>query len=108
MKHDITRDIISDLWPLYRSGEASPAVQRMIEDFLKQDAEFRAVLETSERIEKAMPEIELSRDAELQMIQVARDRTRVAVWLIGAAIAAAVLVGVFPFILAAILFGGRL
>ena len=107
MKHDITSDVISDLWPLYRSGEASPDTEWMIEAYLETDAAFRDVLERSERMTAAMPEMTLSSDAELEMIKVARERTRAAVWLIGAGIAAAMLAVLVPVIIAAILYGGR-
>jgi ferric-dicitrate binding protein FerR (iron transport regulator) len=107
MKHDITRDIVSDLWPLYRSGEASPETERMIEAFLDEDAAFRAVLEKSERITKAMPEMTLALDPELERIKVMRERTRLAGWLVGVTIAVITILSLAPFIIAAVLFGPR-
>ena len=87
MKFDITRDVISDLWPLYAAREASADSKRMVEAFLAEDRDFRTVLDESERIQKLMPDITLSPDAGMQLIAVARDRIRMKVWLWGAAIA---------------------
>ena len=43
----ITRDVVTDLWPLYVSGEASPASRELVEAFLKQDPEFARQLHAS-------------------------------------------------------------
>jgi hypothetical protein len=40
----ITRDVITDLYPLYESGEASPDTQELIAEFLAADPEFAAVI----------------------------------------------------------------
>lgn len=40
----ITREIISDLWPVYTAGEASPDTRALIEEFLQQDPEFALLL----------------------------------------------------------------
>jgi anti-sigma factor RsiW len=37
---DVTREIISDLWPLYVSGDVSPATRTLVEEFLAADPEF--------------------------------------------------------------------
>lgn len=37
---DITREVISDLWPLYVSGDVSPATRQLVEEFLVGDPEF--------------------------------------------------------------------
>jgi len=34
---DITRDVISDLWPLYVSGDVSPATRQLVDEFLAGD-----------------------------------------------------------------------
>ena len=36
----VTQEVIVDLLPVYLSGEASPATRSLVEEFLKQDAEF--------------------------------------------------------------------
>lgn len=36
----ITRDVVTDLWPLYLSGEASADTRKLVDEFLAEDAEF--------------------------------------------------------------------
>lgn len=38
---NVTREIIKDLLPLYASGEASADTKRLVEEFLRDDAELR-------------------------------------------------------------------
>jgi hypothetical protein len=42
---NVTRDVITDLWPVYAAGEASADTRALIEDFLRQDPEFARVLQ---------------------------------------------------------------
>ena len=98
MKAEVTRDVVSDLWPLHRSGEASADSTRLIETFLAQDPEFRTMLEESERIRRGVPDAALSSEAEMQLIELSRQRIRTTAWLIGAAI------GAFVFVSMAFLF----
>jgi hypothetical protein len=44
----ITRDVVSDLWPLYEAGEASADSRAVVEEFLKGDAEFARRLREDE------------------------------------------------------------
>jgi hypothetical protein len=44
---NITRDVITDLWPVYESGEASAETRALVEAFLQQDPEFARVLRQS-------------------------------------------------------------
>jgi anti-sigma factor RsiW len=41
---NVTRDVISDLWPLYLSGEVSADTRRLIEGFLAGDPELARTL----------------------------------------------------------------
>lgn len=41
---NVTRDIISDLYVLYSSGDATPDSGRLVEEFLAQDPDFAASL----------------------------------------------------------------
>jgi hypothetical protein len=41
---NLTREVISDLWPLYLSGDASADTQRLVEDFLAGDPDFERSL----------------------------------------------------------------
>lgn len=40
----ITRDVVSDLWPAYESGEASPDTRAVVEAFLREDPELARIL----------------------------------------------------------------
>ncbi len=42
---NVTRDVVSDLWPLYRSGEASADTKTLVERFLAEDPEFAGTLQ---------------------------------------------------------------
>jgi anti-sigma factor RsiW len=92
MKAEITRDVISDLWPLHKAGEASADSRRIVEAFLSEDPAFRTLLQESEGIRRGLPEVALSSDAELRLIALARERIRTNAWLLGAAIGAFVFV----------------
>jgi anti-sigma factor RsiW len=37
---NITREVVSDLWPLYVSGDVSPATRSVVDEFLAADPEF--------------------------------------------------------------------
>ena len=40
----ITRDVVTDLWPLYLSGEASPDTRALVDAFLVGDPEFARLM----------------------------------------------------------------
>jgi len=44
---NITRDVITDLWPVYVAGEASQDTRALVEEFIQQDTEFARVLHAS-------------------------------------------------------------
>ena len=75
MKIDVTRNVIVDLWPLYRAGESSDDSRRLVETFLSEDPGFRSDLERSQAM-TAMPPVQLSPDAERIMLADARDKVR--------------------------------
>jgi predicted anti-sigma-YlaC factor YlaD len=54
---NVTQEVIVDLLPVYLSGEASPATRTLVEEFLKQDAEFaqRVRLQWAESFAKLAP-----------------------------------------------------
>ena len=41
---NLTRDVVSDLWPLYLSGDVSAGTRQLVEEFLAEDPEFAARL----------------------------------------------------------------
>lgn len=94
MNADVTREIISDLWPLYKAGEASSDTVRLVEAFLQQDSAFRALLEESEEVSSGVAKSHFSPDAELRLLSVARKR------VIGTIVLASVSIGIVLFVIA--------
>lgn len=92
MKAEITRDVISDLWPLHKAGEASADSQRLISAYLAEDPEFQTLLQESEAIRVGMPKVALSENTQAQLIELSRERMRTIVWLVAGAIGAFVFV----------------
>lgn len=39
-----TRDVVTDLWPLYLAGEASADSRALVDDFLRRDPEFARLI----------------------------------------------------------------
>jgi hypothetical protein len=92
MKLEVTRDVVSDLWPLYSTGEASMDSRNLVDTFLSEDASFAATLQESQKLPGAMPSLRLSPDAERRLLDQARQRARIKLLLIGGTIALAGLV----------------
>jgi hypothetical protein len=105
MKYEVTRDVVSDLWPLCQSGDASTDSQALIEAYLAEDGSFARELKESEMLFHAMPDIKLSPDAEARLLAEVQKRTRMKLLLLGGTIA---LVGAITIIAmgAAIVFMG--
>ena len=89
MKLDVTRDVINDLWPLCRSGEASDDSRKLVDAYLLNDASFAAMLQEGGKLSRAMPPFQLSPDAERRLLDDARERTRMKLLIIGGAVALA-------------------
>lgn len=80
---DVTRDIITDLYPLYVSGEASADTRRLVEEFLKRDTEFaRSLNEANRDLLPVYPPPPLPPDHELKTLQRARRYLAGPVWLL--------------------------
>ncbi len=63
---NITREVITDLLPLYYSGDCSPDTRRLITEFLASDPEFARKLRTAEQqpLPSGIPQ-QLKREDEL-------------------------------------------
>ena len=78
MKMKITRDVITDLLPVYLSGEASADTKALVELFLKDDPEFAKLIEENGAV---LPDsqIKLSKDTEMDTLnkttKLLRDRS---------------------------------
>jgi hypothetical protein len=44
---NVTREVVTDLWPVYAAGEASADTRALVEEYLKDDPEFAALLQES-------------------------------------------------------------
>jgi|ERR1700690_67016 len=84
---NITREIITDLYPLYLSGDASADTRRLVEDYLKEDSEILRTLEQSGRdplAGQAAPS--LPPDLELKTLKQLRRKLLGPMWLMRFAI----------------------
>jgi len=86
MKCEVTRDVVSDLWPLCQSGDASADSRRLVEAYLVEDVSFAGELKESEMLSHAMPNIKLSPDAEVRLLEEVQKRTRLKLMILGGAI----------------------
>jgi hypothetical protein len=62
----VTREVISDLWPVYAAGEASADTRALVDAFLRQDPEFARLLRgRGERLvlDRGAPELPPDREA---------------------------------------------
>ena len=66
----VTRDVVSDLWPLYAAGEASADTRALVDDFLAGDEEFARAL----RHGVDLPAIDLSLPPDEEARALARTR----------------------------------
>ena len=89
MTLEVTRNVVSDLWPLYSSGDASIDTRSLVDAFLVEDAAFAAQLRQSRDLSPLVPGIRLSPDAERQLLDDARRRARTKLLLIGGGVALA-------------------
>lgn len=102
MNGNVTRDVVSDLWPLCEGGEASADSRRLVDEFLAQDQTFADEMRRSAALSGAMPTMRLSPGAERELLDQARERARWKLMVIGGGI------GVVGFISLAALFGAML
>ncbi|MBU1700279.1 MAG: hypothetical protein KJ970_08095 [Candidatus Eisenbacteria bacterium] len=94
MKLEVTRDVIGDLYPLCRAGEASRDSQSLVKQYLAEDKEYAMKLTQSEQMPHSIPSIQLSPDAERLLLDDARERARLKLLLIGGSIALAGLLAI--------------
>jgi ferric-dicitrate binding protein FerR (iron transport regulator) len=87
MKYDVTRDVVSDLWPVCQSGEASADTRALVDAYLAQDADFAGRLKASRDLRSVMPPVRLPPDAELRLLQAAQRNARTKLLIIGGAVA---------------------
>ena len=90
----ITRYIITDLLPLYESGEASPDSRSLVEEYFQQDPEFaRLVQSESTQTLPAQSPATLPKELEMQTLERTKNLLRRRTWLL----ASAILFSLWPF-----------
>jgi hypothetical protein len=72
----ITRDIITDILPVYFSGEASQDTRDLVDGFLKDDPEFARIVEAGKNLPLPNEQIPLSNESEMQTLKA----TRILLW----------------------------
>jgi hypothetical protein len=65
---NVTREVISDLWPLYLSGDASADTRRLVEDFLAGDPGLEKSLRAASDPLEAFPPPSLPPDHQLKTL----------------------------------------
>jgi anti-sigma factor RsiW len=86
----VTRDVVTDLWPIYESGEASVDTKAMVDEFLASDSEFARRLRENQRLNGT---VTVPPDAEAVALRRTRDLVRGNAWLRGLRTLAVVLTG---------------
>jgi len=77
MNIDVNRHVISDLWPIYASGEASAETRALVDAFLAADPAFRRTLQESSGVTLGVSSAPaLAPDHELETLA----RTRRRLW----------------------------
>lgn len=89
MRLEVTRDVVSDLYPVYRSGEASRDTRALVEGFLAGDEAFAQTLRETERVTAGIAAPRLSPDAELRLLEAAQQRARTKLIIIAGAVGVA-------------------
>jgi ferric-dicitrate binding protein FerR (iron transport regulator) len=87
MKPDVTRQVVSDLWALCRTGDASADSRALVDAFLAQDPAFAESLKESEMMNTIVPHVQLSPDAERRMLDDAARTARLKLLVIGGSVA---------------------
>jgi hypothetical protein len=85
----ITRDVVSDLWPLYASGEATADTRALVESFLADHPQFAAELDAGVTLPAA--DAAIAPDAEARALMRTKELMRGGGWLRGVQTVALVL-----------------
>ncbi|RIK29149.1 MAG: hypothetical protein DCC56_13680 [Anaerolineae bacterium] len=81
----ITRDVVTDLLPVYLAGEASADTRALVEEFLKQNPEFAKLIAKEER-PLAQPSIQLQKETEMKTLEQTKKLLAKRSWYMGFAI----------------------
>lgn len=87
MRLDVTRDVVSDLWVLCRTGAASADSRALVDAFVAEDPGMAELLEENETMNTIIPHVSLSPDAERRMLDDAARNARLKLLVIGGSVA---------------------
>jgi hypothetical protein len=76
---NVTREVISDLWPVYAAGEASDATRNLVESFLAADPEFARTLRPAATLPHTIVSVPAA--AEVKALKRTRDLVHGRSWL---------------------------
>ena len=83
MNIQVTRNVVHDLWPLCKSGDASPDSRALVDAYLASDTEFATQLKEIDTMTTALPNVTLSPDTERRLLEEARSKARTKLLLVG-------------------------
>lgn len=87
MKMEVSPAIVSDLWPVYVSGDASPESRALVDAYLANDPELERALRESSGLALGVPGAPaLSPDHELKTLALTKRRLWGYLWLLQLAI----------------------
>lgn len=78
---NVTRDVVTDLWPVYEAGEASADTRKLVDEFLGNDPAFAEKLRAT--LPLAPPAPVVAPDAKLAALKRTRDLVHGNAWLRG-------------------------
>ncbi|MBV6449896.1 MAG: hypothetical protein MHPDNHAH_00609 [Anaerolineales bacterium] len=81
----ITRDVVTDLLPVYLAGEASADTRALVEEFLDQDPAFAKLIAEQEPLQ-APPSTQLSKETEMKTLEMTKNLLAKRSWYMGFAI----------------------
>lgn len=76
----VTRDVITDLWPLYESGDASDDTRHLVDDFLEHDGEFSKLIRESPKTLRLNDLPPLTPEKEIKTIHMTKRLLRLRDW----------------------------
>jgi hypothetical protein len=79
---NITRDVITDLWPLYTEGAASVDTRALVDEFLRSDPQWAKTLEHAAQAGGPLPAPAIRPDQEAQQLNRIKKRFRVMRWML--------------------------
>jgi hypothetical protein len=78
---NVTRDVVTDLWPIYEAGDASADTRALVDEFLANDGSFAQTLRAASQVQP--PAVEVTPETKLTALKRTRDLVHGNAWLRG-------------------------